>query len=114
MKVEIRYPGNAPKMIEGSEARHEVKLAVRDIMGCLLIPEPPFTTKMRKRVFTTLKSGKPIWTINDSIGQAHRDATILRVLPKIVGIIRADGTWDGAGPDPRLPPSPAKPDPSQP
>jgi hypothetical protein len=102
MRLKVKEPGKGERMVDGPDARMVLKSLLRDLSQSILIPEPPFTGIMRRRVVDTLKQGRPVWSNPNHNGQVSDKSTVVAMVPKIVGIIRADGTWDGEGPDPRL------------
>jgi hypothetical protein len=103
MKLKIREPNKPERMVEGQEARATLRSLLHTLGQSILMPEPPFTGLMRRRVVETLQQGRPVWTEPNHNGQVSDQSTIVALVRdlKIVGVIRADGTWDGEGPDPR-------------
>lgn len=94
MKLLVMKKDEKKRTVEGAEARAKLKEVLGNISKNLLIPEPPFTGKVRRRALDRLRDGDPIWDANDENGQPHKSATILVMPAKIVGIIKEDGTFE--------------------
>ena len=69
------------------------------IGNMIAIPEPPFTGIVRRRAIDLLRDGETIYDKIDHDGQISIDATLMSMSPRIVGIIKADGTYEEAGHD---------------
>lgn len=102
MKLIIKKHNLKEVTVEGREARQELRSILVSITKNMLIPEPPFTGIVRRQVLDALRSGRPVWDEPSEHGSPTGTSTIVTMPVKIVGVIRADGTWDGEGPDPRL------------
>lgn len=98
----VRPPDFKTEIVEGQAALDVVREVFREITKGILIEEMPFTGKVRCRAKELLRSGQPIWTHWDDVGQCDTDkSTIIKVLPKIVGIIKKDGTYEPVGDGPK-------------
>lgn len=117
MKLNVGRIGAKDTSLEGAEARAKLKEVMASIAGNNggLLAEiwDDLDDEMkaeainqrrlvRRRVLDTLRSGRPVWDKPDRNGQVSKDSTVVSIPLKIIGIIKADGTWDGEGPDPRL------------
>lgn len=80
-------------------ARQELRKFLTQASADILLPEKPYTGIFRRRVIDTLKSGGAVWDKPDHNGQRSSASTTIRIQPEIIGIIRADGSYQKAGDD---------------
>lgn len=99
MKLLVGKNGTKPTPIEGEAARSALRAMLKGIGDMIAIPEQPYTGIVRRRALDRLRAGDAIYDKIDSTGQISRDATIMRMPPKVVGIIKPDGTYEEAGDD---------------
>ena len=106
MKLIVRRHAKPETEVTGTEARQVLRSVLHDIGQACLFPVMPHTGVVRRRAVDALKSGRPIWSENDEHGNPTRDATILTMPMKIIGIIKEDGTYEAVGEDDKEEPSP--------
>lgn len=97
MKLVVRKPGQPERTVEGAEARHEFREALRSIGQSIMLPEWPYTGKIWIRAKQRLQRGEALWTHPGRHGEATGRSTILRVPVTIVGVIDATGTFKAVG-----------------
>lgn len=92
-----RPPEHKREYVEGAAARAVLRQVLQEIGSECLIPEMPYTGKIRCRAKDRLKEGGTIWTERNEIGNPTRDSVMLSMPLKIVGIIKEDGTYEAVG-----------------
>lgn len=92
MKLIINKPGEAQRDIEGDEARWVLRSVLQSIGQNVLIPEMPYTGRIRVRAIHRLREGKSVWTHPGRHGEVTARSTVICIPLKIVGVILADGT----------------------
>lgn len=78
--------------VESPHVFREVRGYLRKIAQDILIPEPPFTTAIMRDALQALQRGQHVFVERNEDGQATGD--ILKMAPKIVGVIKEDGTFE--------------------
>lgn len=92
-----KFPDLKKVTVEGAEAKAVLREVLGDISKDILFPTMPYTGKIRCRCKDRLREGGNIWSKSDQHGNPHKDAIILSMPLKIVGIIKEDGTYEEVG-----------------
>lgn len=94
-----KHPDYTKQKLSGNAARAALREALTAIGESILIPEPPYTGIVRRRALDCLRRGEAICTDRNDLGRPVK-GTIITMPIQIVGIIKADGTYEAVGEEP--------------